>query len=65
MSRGFDVGDCVRVPDGRVGRVRAVEAGRDRVRVRRWEAASAVMRTDERQREGDAIHGKTAGRDAS
>src|SRR5215510_13335897 len=32
MSRRFDVGDCVRVPDGRVGRVRAVEAGRYRVR---------------------------------
>ncbi len=31
----FVVGDCVRVPDGRVGRVRAVEAGRYRIRVRR------------------------------
>jgi hypothetical protein len=35
MGRRFDIGDCVRVPDGRVGRVRAVEAGRYRVRVRR------------------------------
>jgi hypothetical protein len=35
MRRRFAVGDCVRVPDGRVGRVRAVEAGRYRVRVRR------------------------------
>jgi hypothetical protein len=35
MSRRFDIGDCVRVPDGRVGRVRSVEAGRYRVRVRR------------------------------
>lgn len=34
MSR-FVVGDCVRVPDGRVGRVRAVESGRYRVRVQR------------------------------
>jgi hypothetical protein len=34
MSR-FTVGDCVRVPDGRIGRVRAVEAGRYRVRVQR------------------------------
>lgn len=35
MGRRFEVGDCVRVPDGRVGRVRAVAAGRYRVRVRR------------------------------
>jgi hypothetical protein len=35
MGRRFAVGDCVLVPDGRVGRVRAVEAGRYRVRVRR------------------------------
>ena len=35
MSRRFTVGDCVRVPDGRIGRVRAVEAGRYRVRVQR------------------------------
>lgn len=34
MSR-FTVGDCVRVPDGRIGRVRAIEAGRYRVRVQR------------------------------
>jgi hypothetical protein len=34
MSR-FTVGDCVRVPDGRIGRIRAVEAGRYRVRVQR------------------------------
>jgi hypothetical protein len=31
----FTVGDCVRVPDGRVGRVREVDAGRYRVRVQR------------------------------
>ena len=35
MGRRFAVGDCVRVPDGRVGRVRAVAAGRYRVRMRR------------------------------
>ncbi len=35
MGRRFAVGDCVRVPDGRVGRVRAVEAGHYRVRVQR------------------------------
>lgn len=35
MSRRFVVGDCVRVPDGRVGRVRAVEARQYRVRVQR------------------------------
>ena len=40
MSRRFDVGDCVRVPDGRVGRVRAIEAGRYRVRVRRRTSAT-------------------------
>ena len=35
MGRRFAVGDCVRVPDGRIGRVRAVEAGQYRVRVQR------------------------------
>ena len=35
MSRRFTVGECVQVPDGRVGRVRAVEDGRYRVRVQR------------------------------
>jgi hypothetical protein len=35
MGRRFAVGDCVQVPDGRVGRVRAVEAARYQVRVRR------------------------------
>ena len=35
MPKRFVVGDCVRVPDGRVGRVRAVERGVYRVRVRR------------------------------
>lgn len=35
MAGRFSVGDCVKVPDGRIGRVRAVEAGRYRVRVQR------------------------------
>lgn len=35
MSRRFAIGDCVRVPDGRIGRVRAVETGAYRVRVQR------------------------------
>ena len=35
MAAKFQVGDCVRVPDGRIGRVRA-RAGRQwRIRVRR------------------------------
>lgn len=35
MARRFTVGDCVRVPDGRVGRVRAVEKDGYRVRLQR------------------------------
>jgi hypothetical protein len=35
MARTFRVGDCVRIPDGRIGRVREVAGGRYRVRVRR------------------------------
>ena len=35
MARRFAVGDCVRVSDGRVGRVRAVEARQYRIRVQR------------------------------
>ena len=35
MARTFRVGDCVRIPDGRIGRVREVTAGKCRVRVRR------------------------------
>jgi hypothetical protein len=35
MARRFVVGDCVRVPDGRVGRVRAVETSGYRVRLQR------------------------------
>jgi len=35
MASRFAVGDCVRVPDGRIGRVRAVEKGAYRVRLQR------------------------------
>ncbi len=35
MARTFCVGDCVRIPDGRLGRVRDVSGGKYRVRVRR------------------------------
>jgi len=35
MASRFTVGDCVRVADGRIGRVRAVEKGSYRVRVQR------------------------------
>jgi hypothetical protein len=35
MPRRFTVGDCVRVPDGRIGRVRALEKGGYRIRLKR------------------------------
>ncbi len=35
MAVPIHVGDCVRIPDGRIGRVRAIEKGQVRVRVRR------------------------------
>ena len=35
MSEKIQAGDCVRIPDGRIGRVRDVSAERCRVRVRR------------------------------
>jgi hypothetical protein len=40
LARTFRVGDCVRVPDGRTGRVRAVARGTYRVRVRRTTSAT-------------------------
>ena len=40
MARTFRVGDCVRIPDGRIGRVREVSGGRCRVRVRRATSAT-------------------------
>lgn len=35
MPRPIRVGDCVRIPDGRIGRVRGMARGSCRVRVRR------------------------------
>ncbi len=35
MSRKIQPGDCVRLPDGRIARVREIAEGRCRVRVRR------------------------------
>ncbi len=35
MPSGCQLGDCVRIPDGRIGRVRAVRRDGYRVRVRR------------------------------
>ena len=40
MARTFHVGDCVRIPDGRIGRVRDVPGGMYRVRVRRATSAT-------------------------
>jgi hypothetical protein len=40
MAQTFRVGDCVRIPDGRVGRVREVARGTYRVRVRRTTSAT-------------------------
>ncbi len=40
MARAFRVGDCVQIPDGRIGRVREVSGGKYRVRVRRTTSAT-------------------------
>ena len=40
MGAKFQVGDCVRVPDGRIGRVRARAGRKLRVRVRRPTSAT-------------------------
>jgi hypothetical protein len=40
MTRAWRVGDCVLVPDGRVGRVREVSGGKCRVRLRRTTSAT-------------------------
>jgi hypothetical protein len=40
MARSFRAGDCVRIPDGRIGRVREVSGGKYRVRVRRETSAT-------------------------
>jgi hypothetical protein len=40
MAGTFQEGDCVRLPDGRIGRVRGISEGRYRVRVRRTTSAT-------------------------
>lgn len=40
MAKTFEVGDCVLVPDGRIGRVRKVVGKQYRVRVRRTTSAT-------------------------
>lgn len=40
MAQTFRVGDCVRIPDGRVGRVREFSRGTYRVRIRRTTSAT-------------------------
>jgi hypothetical protein len=40
MAKAWRMGDCVRLPDGRIGRVRAKSAGQYRVRVRRTTSAT-------------------------
>jgi hypothetical protein len=45
MAQTFRVGDCVRVPDGRTGRVREVLRGTYRVRVRRTTSATHQVLT--------------------
>jgi hypothetical protein len=40
MARRFRVGDCVGIPDGRIGRVRQVSGEKYRVRVRRTTSAT-------------------------
>ncbi len=40
MGRTWHIGDCVRIPDGRMGRVREVTGGKFRVRVRRTTSAA-------------------------
>ena len=40
MAKGWGMGDCVRLPDGRIGRVRAKSGRQYRVRVRRATSAT-------------------------
>lgn len=40
VARTFRMGDCVRIPDGRIGRVREALGGKYRVRVRRPTSAT-------------------------
>jgi hypothetical protein len=53
VPRTFNVGDCVRIADGRIGRVREVLGKRYRVRVRRNTSAThqfLVLRATELRR---------------
>jgi hypothetical protein len=40
MARSFRVGDCVQIPDGRIGRVREASQRNCKVRVRRTTSAT-------------------------
>lgn len=40
MARKICIGDCVRIPDGRIGRVREVSRAKCRVRVKRPTSAT-------------------------
>lgn len=40
MAKAFRVGDCVRIPDGRIGRIREKSGRNYRVRVRRKTSAT-------------------------
>jgi hypothetical protein len=40
MAHALHVGDCVRIPDGRIGRIREVSGTKYRVRVRRKTSAT-------------------------
>jgi hypothetical protein len=40
MAQTFRMGDCVLIPDGRIGRIREVSRGKCRVRVRRATSAT-------------------------
>jgi len=54
MKRSFTLGDCVRIPDGRVGRVRERVGRMVRVRVRRTTSAThqfLLFRADDLVRE--------------
>ncbi len=45
MAKAWRVGDCVRIPDGRIGRIREASAGKYRVRVRRTTSATHQFKT--------------------
>jgi hypothetical protein len=45
VPRTFRVGECVRIPDGRIGRVRGDSRGKVRVRLRRATGATHQFQT--------------------